>query len=815
MGSRAGDFTFGGQLFEAYWNMFVSSLRPILFVAYLGATILLVAVVVTTMTGHDLYFLAMRGLGGFWDIANLNEAKVVSIRDADGDRHLWRIVHIEHFPALRDSMRRWSNLLFWSGVGFAMGTAIALLLYPQVAAFFARKQRERTNERGASLVEADQLLAALRDHNKTRAKELEEARTAARKARSTEEAKELARSMGFIKAVRMRATWKIDTAKELARDMGFLRALALWLSLPFLDIRDPEADEESGEPTDSYEPYSIAGFPFPWRHETTHFFAMGTTGAGKSTVLKDILAQARDRGDRAVIFDLTGTYVEAFYDPVRDTILNPLDIRCPRWSIFNECKDKVDLHTAARALVPNDGGGNDPFWVDAARLMLVEACARLIEQGKTSNEDLYREIMTSLLPRLHQKLAGTLAGPLTDPEARRMAESVRATLNANAHAIQLLPRDGTDFSIREWVRNADGNSGRFLFITCQSTHLATLKTLLTLWYDTAIHSLMDLPAAPEQLRLWFIFDELGALHRLPSLEDGMRTSRNFGGAFALGIHTIQQLWSVYGQHEGDTIASLGRTQLYLSQPDYRSADWCSAMIGKTEYREGERSTTVGVERIRDGVGWTQRTEYRALALPVQIMKLKSLEGYLVFPEGFPTARIRIEYQARSKISDGFIPRASIPPIDLNQVEPAKKDGADDASESRDSRTGERASDQPGKVGQPREVGTAGGNKKGRTVGKDAQPDMFASPAIAKNEDGEQERPAGAQAPPAAVPPNMPPPDPQAPAEVQTEVRTGRGGKREPGVHSSKRAPSPSPLDPRGAIILPSQERGDQEPEVGD
>ena len=43
----------------------------------------------------------------------------------------------------------------------------------------------------------------------------------------------------------------------------------------------------------------------------------------------------RERQDTAVVFDLTGAYVEAFYDPTRDTILNPMDARCPAWSIFS------------------------------------------------------------------------------------------------------------------------------------------------------------------------------------------------------------------------------------------------------------------------------------------------------------------------------------------------------------------------------------------------------------------------------------------------------------------------------------------------
>jgi type IV conjugative transfer system coupling protein TraD len=385
---------------------------------------------------------------------------------------------------------------------------------------------------------------------------------------------------------------------------------------------------------------------------------MGTTGSGKSTVLKDLLRQARARGDRAVIFDLTGSFVETFYESGRDILLNPLDVRCPRWSIFQECADRVELHSAARALIPSDGGRSDPFWIDAARLLLVEACLKLIDEKKTTNADLYHEIMTSVIRDLHEKLAGTVAGPLTEPEAKRMAESIRAVLNANAQAIRLLPRKGEAFSIRKWVQEDDG-SGGFLFIGCKITNLDTLRSLMTLWYDTAIHALMDKPPAADRLQMWFVFDELGALHRLPSLEDGMRTSRNFGGAFALGLHTIQQLWSVYGQHEGDTIASLGRTQLYLAQPDYRSAEWCSQMIGKTEFRESERSTTVGVERIRDGIGWTQRTEYRAITLPEQIMNLPSLRGFLKFPEGYPAALIELPHIAYPQRAAGFIKRRDL------------------------------------------------------------------------------------------------------------------------------------------------------------
>lgn len=58
---------------------------------------------------------------------------------------------------------------------------------------------------------------------------------------------------------------------------------------------------------------------------------IGTTGAGKTTELKKLVTQARARGHRCVIFDLTGSFVESFYNAETDTILNTMDKRCKPW----------------------------------------------------------------------------------------------------------------------------------------------------------------------------------------------------------------------------------------------------------------------------------------------------------------------------------------------------------------------------------------------------------------------------------------------------------------------------------------------------
>ena len=200
-----------------------------------------------------------------------------------------------------------------------------------------------------------------------------------------------------------------------------------------------------------HHPYILAGIPYPHRLEQSHTMLIGTTGAGKTTELRSLVAQMRARRDSAVIFDLTGTYVENFYNPETDIILNPMDQRCPAWSIFNDCSTHSEFTAAAAALIPSDGGSTEPFWAMAARTLFIEMCIKLQGRGQTTNADLADNLMTADLKRVHRFLANTIADPLTAPEAARMAESIRAVFNTNAQALRFLPDEGEQFSIREWI----------------------------------------------------------------------------------------------------------------------------------------------------------------------------------------------------------------------------------------------------------------------------------------------------------------------------------------------------------------------------
>lgn len=407
-----------------------------------------------------------------------------------------------------------------------------------------------------------------------------------------------------------------------------------------------------------HHPYTLADIPYPYGLEASHTIIIGTTGSGKTTQMRQLVSEIRRRHDSAVIFDLTGAFVEAFYNTETDTILNPGDARCPAWSLFDDCKTEAEFTAASHAIVPNDGGSSDPFWVVAARGLFVQMCLKLQSMGQTSMTALADNLTNAPLKRVSALLKGTSAEPYTATEAARLAESVRSVFSANAQALASLPTEGTPFSIRDWIRNPD-KPGSILFVTARHVDMPLYKMLLTLWLDIAVNTLMTLPRTT-QLRTWFMFDELGALHRLPAIENGLQTARGFGGAMVLGLHSFARLQAVYGKEGAENLTSLARTKLILATADRKTAEQCAEFIGHSEVRQMDEAYAYGSNSMRDASTLTPKKEIAPLVFPDTITNLPSLHGFVKFPDGFPAARIELKWRDYPEVAPGFIPKSGPP-----------------------------------------------------------------------------------------------------------------------------------------------------------
>ena len=419
-------------------------------------------------------------------------------------------------------------------------------------------------------------------------------------------------------------------------------------------------------------PYRIAGIPWPERAETRHTIVSGTTGSGKTVLIADLVEQIRARGERCVLYDKMGSYAETFFDPARDVLLNPLDARAPRWSPFLEARNPRDFDTMAAALIPRQKDTVDPFWITAARQLFSHGAAVFRERGETRNRVLVEHLLKTSLDTLAQAMEGTVAQSIVDPANPKTALSVRAMLTANIGALELLPDEGTPFSIRDWIEN-DGGSG-FLFLTSRGDQHASLRGLISTWLEIAVNALLSLPR-DDGRRIWIVLDELPTLHQVPSLRPGLAESRQFGGCFVLGVQVFSALRDLYGRDGAETVSGLCGTRVVLAAPDRDTAEWSAESLGRAEIEEMAESVNYGAETPRGGVTLGARRALRPLVLPAEVARLDSLSGYLKFPGAWPVARIRLRYKQRPKLAERFVPKVE-EKAGAGQVETPEDDGAE-------------------------------------------------------------------------------------------------------------------------------------------
>jgi hypothetical protein len=285
---NADNFTRGSQLIGHQYSMFTAGLRfPLL--VWLGIFIVIYWIMMSAIMGqHEIQLCSWRLGSTLWTWMDFDKFKPMNIVLTDGSI---RRTSMGYIPYLPDVQIAWSKAV--KAILGSLG-ASTLLAFPAVTWFVNIAQRrgkavlQERHERGATLVDMPVLMDDIITHNE----------------------REFTKASGRL-------------FPEMTPDQ--VKAL-------------PFAERKKGG---LHHPYTLAGIPFPYNLEPSHTVIVGTTGAGKTTQMRNIVAEMRRRQDSAVIFDLTGAFVEPFYDPKTDIVLNPGDTRRVfgrssfRWTVQN------------------------------------------------------------------------------------------------------------------------------------------------------------------------------------------------------------------------------------------------------------------------------------------------------------------------------------------------------------------------------------------------------------------------------------------------------------------------------------------------
>jgi len=389
---------------------------------------------------------------------------------------------------------------------------------------------------------------------------------------------------------------------------------------------------------------TLAGVRITPLDETKHFKLIGTTGTGKSTAIRELLGCALARGDRAVIADPDGGYLESFYDRYRgDVVLNPFEEHAVKWDLFAEIRERYDVDQLASGLIPATEDASGQEWRGYARTFMSAVIRCCHERGPREISELWRLLAVAPSSELRPVVFDTPAQPFLEPDNARMFGSIRSVAGSAAAALAYIKEQRAQpFSVRRWVQSGRG----VLFIPYKAAQIAALRSIIATWLRLAIVETMSHPEQDQ--RLWFVVDELDALGAIDGLKDALARLRKFGGRCVLGFQSVAQVSSTYGSGEAQTIIENCGNTLILrcsGSENGGTSQFASRLIGEREVVR--RQTSRGRDReglfvlrgARRSTNVSEQHVTEAAVMASELEQLPDLTGYLKTASGAAWLRV--------------------------------------------------------------------------------------------------------------------------------------------------------------------------------
>ena len=381
----------------------------------------------------------------------------------------------------------------------------------------------------------------------------------------------------------------------------------------------------------------------PLQAEAQHIELMGDTGAGKTTLIMQILRQIQNRGHSAIVYDPACEFIQRFYDQKRgDLVLNPLDERCPYWGPSEELRRKAEAKAIAASLYQPTSDKKGEFFTETPQKIF----AHLLTYGPNPQQLVD---WLSNPAEIDQRVRGTEMEAMIAKGAQQQRNGVLASLGLVADSLRMLPTKeqakNKTWSATEWAVERKG----WLFITSSATEREALRPLHSLWIDLLVMRLLTAPQE-NQTPVWFVLDELASLQRLPQLHTAITENRKSKNPLVLGFQGKAQLEVIYG-HLAEVMLSQPATKIFLKTTEPKAAEWVSNAIGKIEI---ERMKETHFDGSRSGKNFTVDRQVEPLVMDSEISGLENRHAFLKL--GNNVARFHFEYMDVAQSTPGFVPR---------------------------------------------------------------------------------------------------------------------------------------------------------------
>lgn len=373
---------------------------------------------------------------------------------------------------------------------------------------------------------------------------------------------------------------------------------------------------------------------FPRISLATGIILFGRPGSGKSSLINNLIKQIPNNNTtKTIIIDVKGEFLVKHYNPHKDLIICPSDIRTHRFDLHELIRTRVDAANIANIIVPDDKTSQDPHWVNAARAVM-EAVLHYSAIHSLSNSDIFKLVSTPelLLTMMQEdeelKLIAGRYIRFENGVPGKETDSILSTLARKAKILQYISYmdelDNDKVTLKKWLK--DGKGGKIFLLADEN--LASVYAPLYGVITSYIISLTLSDADTKDRDLYLILDELPRLGKSlgDNLEKALAVGRSKGFKIISAAQGISQVKEEFGEKKADSI--LDTSNSYITFGSNVGAQFTEKYFGKTTVLRNKEGFSFGMDSMADRVTVNRDVVKEALVDDSEIQRLKVFECYM-------------------------------------------------------------------------------------------------------------------------------------------------------------------------------------------
>lgn len=352
------------------------------------------------------------------------------------------------------------------------------------------------------------------------------------------------------------------------------------------------------------------GLNLPEHCATEHFAIVGTPGSGKSLSLQLLMksvfpSMIKGSGRRALIYDakrdmasLLPSLVEGIVPPPVTFILNPFDLRSSPWDMNKDIREGATALQIAGILIPETGGESQPFFRNAARILLagvMEAFTRLAPNTWTLRDVVlalrYKERIVAILashPETASLIPKYVSGKSRDDDVATTLDTFLRPFSFVAAAWH--HSDQPAVSLEQWARSEE-----VLILGSDPKFDSILQPLNRAIFKRAVELVRRQPDVKKEdsRQSWFFVDELRNAGALEDIDKLLVEGRSKGACVVIGFQDLAGLREVFGDKRADEIIGACANKVFLQNGEGTTIEYATKHFKSQEILETKVSKSTG------------------------------------------------------------------------------------------------------------------------------------------------------------------------------------------------------------------------------